>query len=99
MAELVGRWEVGAGADMVIRTAPGDKDISGIYGGKKQEEYKLSNSLVEIYKYENTIYAVWSCEDAGTVFSHSVAVTASDFDATDVVKILVEDIETNHPKG
>lgn len=99
MAELIGRWEVGAGADMVIRTAPGDTDISGIYGGEKQEEYKLGDSLVEIYKYENTVYAVWSCEDAGTVFSHSVAVTASDFDATEVVKTLVEDIETNHPKG
>ncbi|MBR0366515.1 MAG: copper amine oxidase N-terminal domain-containing protein [Clostridia bacterium] len=100
LAEITGLWDIGSSADIVIRTAPGDKDISGIYGGEKLEEYKLENSLVEIYRYaENTVYAVWSCEDAGTVFSHSVAVTSPDFDTIDVVKTLVEDIEKNHPKG
>lgn len=100
LAEITGLWDIGSSADIVIRTAPGDKDISGIYGGEKLEEYKLENSLVEIYRYaENTVYAVWSCEDAGTVFSHSVAVTSPDFDTIDVVKTLAEDIEKNHPKG
>ena len=100
LAELTGRWEIGAGADIVIRTAPGDKDISGIYGGEKLEEYTIENSRVEVYRYaENTVYAVWSCEDADTVFSHSVAVTSPDFDTIEVVKILVEDVEKNHPKG
>lgn len=99
MAELIGSWDVGSGADMVIRTAPGDKDISGIYGGEKQEEYTVGDTLVEIYKYEDTVYAIWACEDAGTVFSHSVAVTSDEFDTTGVVKTLVEDIEKNHPKG
>ena len=100
LAEITGYWAIGESADIVIRTAPGDKDISGIYGGEKLEEYTLEGSLVEIYRYaENTVYAVWSCEDAGTVFSHSVAVTSPDFDTIDVVKTLVEDVEKNHPRG
>ena len=100
MVELIGRWEVGAGADIVIRTAPGDTDISGIYGGEKIDEYEIENSAVEVYRYaENTVYAIWSCEDAGTVFSHSVAVTSPDFDTAEIVKALVEDVEKTHPRG
>lgn len=100
MVELQGRWEVGAGAEMVIRTMPGDTDISGIYGAEKLEEYTLGNSLVEVYRYaENTVYAVWSCEDAGVVYSHSVSVTSPDFDTIEVCKTLVKDVEENHPRG
>lgn len=100
MVEIGGRWEVGAGADIVIRTMPGDTDISGMYGGEKIEEYTLNDSLVEVYRFaENTVYAIWSCEDAGTVYSHSVAVTSPDFDTTEVCKVLVKDIEENHPRG
>ena len=98
MTELTGRWEVGEGAELVIRTAPADADISGISGGQKQEEYTFGDSLVEIYKYENTLYAIWACDDAGTVFSHSVSITTDAFDATDVLKSLVEDVES-HPRG
>lgn len=99
LAEIQAVYTVGSSADITVRTQPGDADISGIYGGEKIEEYILDNSLVEVYKLENTIYAVWSCEDAGTVFSHSVAVTALDFDATEILKGLVYDTEMFHPRG
>ena len=100
MAEIVGRWEVGAGAEIVIRTCPTDTDISGIQGAEKVEDFKLEDgTAAELYKYENTYYASWACEDAGNVISHSVAVTAEDWDPTEVVKTLANEIEDAHPKG
>lgn len=98
MAEIQALWSVGAGADVVIRTAAGDaEDISGISGGAKVEEYKLEDgTAVTVYKYENTVYAVWTDADK---LNHSVAVTAEDWDPTEVVKTLVEDVNTNYPKG
>ena len=100
MAELQGTWDVGSGAEMVIRTMPGDTDISGITGGEKIGEEQINGSLVEFYRYaENTVYAVWTCDDAGTLYSHSVAVTSPDFDTLEVCKTLVKDIEDTHPKG
>ena len=87
--------------EVTVRTQPGDTDISGITGGVKVEEYTIDNSLVEIYTYEDITYAVWSCED-GTIISNSVAVKSADMKADDakaLVKTLVEDVETNHPRG
>ena len=81
--------------DITVRTQPGDADISGISGGTKVEDYKVADSAVEIYTYDKTTYAIWSCEDAGTVMSHSVAVT----EVNALVKALVDDVETNHPRG
>ena len=87
--------------DITVRTQPGDADISGISGGTKVEDYKVADSAVEIYTYNKTTYAIWSCEDAGTVMSHSVAVTENETvtDVNALVKILVDDVETNHPRG
>lgn len=100
MAEIQGRWEVGSSADIVIRTMPGDTDISGITGGEKIAEEQVNGSLVEYYRYaENTVYAVWTCDDAGTLYSHSVSVTSPDFDTLEVCKTLVKDVEDSHPKG
>ncbi len=100
MAEIKGLWEVGAGAEIVIRTMPGDTDISGITGGEKLSEEKIGDSMVEFYRYaENTVYAVWTCDDAGTLYSHSVSVTSPDFDTIEVCKTLVKDVEDHHPKG
>ena len=100
MAEIVGRWEVGAGGELVIRTCPADTDISGIDGAEKVEDFKLEDgTAAELYKYENTYYASWACEDACNVISHSVAVTAEDWDPTEVVKTLANEIEDAHPKG
>ena len=100
MAEISATWDVGSGADVVIRTMPGDTDISGVYGGEKIGEEQMDGSLVEFYRFaENTVYAVWTCDDAGTLYSHSVSVTSPDFDTIDVCKTLVKDVETNHPKG
>ena len=84
-----------------VRTQPGDADISGISGGTKVEDYKVADSAVEIYTYNKTTYAIWSCEDAGTVMSHSVAVTENETvtDVNALVKTLVDDVETNHPRG
>lgn len=99
LAEIQAIWSVGAGADVVIRTEPADADISGISGGKKVEEYNLEDgTLVEIYKYANTVYAVWSSEDAA-VYSFSVSVTAEDWDPTEVVKTLVGEVIAAHPVG
>ena len=87
--------------DITVRTQPGDSDISGISGGTKVEDYKVADSAVEIYIYDKTTYAIWSCEDAGTVMSHSVAVTENETvtDVNALVKALVDDVETNHPRG
>ena len=87
--------------DITVRTQPGDADISGISGGTKVEDYKVADSAVEIYTYDKTTYAIWSCEDAGTVMSHSVAVTENETvtDVNALVKALVDDVETNHPRG
>ena len=100
MAEIQGTWDVGSSAEIVIRTMPGDTDISGITGGEKIGEELIDGSMVEFYRYaENTVYAVWTCDDAGTLYSHSVSVTSPDFDTIDVCKTLVKDIEATHPKG
>ena len=79
MAEFLCFWSIGSGADVTIRTEPGDTDISGIYGGEKVDEYTVGDSLVEVYRYEDTLYAIWACEDV-TVYSHSVAITTPDWD-------------------
>lgn len=65
------------------------------------QDYKVADSAVEIYTYDKTTYAIWSCEDAGTVMSHSVAVTENETvtDVNALVKALVDDVETNHPRG
>lgn len=100
MAEIIYTSEDGK-TEVTVRTQPGDIDISGITGGVKAEEYIINDSLVEIYTYEDMTYAVWSCQD-GTIFSNSVAVKSADLSADDakaLVKILVEDVETNHPRG
>ena len=100
MAEIIYTSEDGK-TEVTVRTQPGDTDISGITGGVKAEEYIINDSLVEIYTYEDMTYAVWSCQD-GTIFSNSVAVKSADLSADDakaLVKILVEDVETNHPRG
>ena len=75
--------------------------FAGISGGTKVEDYKVADSAVEIYTYDKTTYAIWSCEDAGTVMSHSVAVTENETvtDVNALVKALVDDVETNHPRG
>ena len=100
MAEIQGEWAVGAGGEFVIRTCPTDTDISGVYGATKVEDFKLEDgTAAELYKYENTVYAIWACEDAGVVYSHSVAVTAEDWDPTEVVKTLANEVEDTHPKG
>ena len=100
MAEIVGRWEVGAGGDLVIRTCPTDTDISGVYGATKVEDFTLEDgTAAELYKFENIVYASWACEDAGNVISHSVAITAEDWDPTEVVKQLANEVEEIHPKG
>lgn len=87
--------------DITVRTQPGDADISGISGGVKVDDYKAGDLEVEIYTYDKTTYAVWSCEDTDTVYSHSVAVTEKEAfsDVNALVKILVSDVETNHPRG
>ena len=87
--------------DITVRTQPGDADISGISGGTKVEDYKVADSAVEIYTHDKTTYAIWSCEDAGTVMSHSVAVTENETvtDVNAIVKALVDDVEINHPRG
>ena len=65
------------------------------------QTFRVYRAAVEIYTYDKTTYAIWSCEDAGTVMSHSVAVTENETvtDVNALVKALVDDVETNHPRG
>jgi hypothetical protein len=86
---------------ITVRTAIGDSDISGIFGGEEIDAYTLNESLVQIYKYENTVYALWTCSNAGVMYSHSVAVDLKDsesFDVESLIKTVAEDVE-NHPIG
>ena len=100
MAEIVGRWEVGAGGDLVIRTCPTDTDISGINGGQKVEDFKLEDGTdAQLWKYENTVYAFWANVNDGTAISYSVAITAEDWDPTEVVKTLANEVETGNSEA
>ncbi len=86
--------------NITVRKQPGDADISGISGGTKVEEYTVGNSLVEVYSLDNTVYAVWSSEDE-TIYSNSVAVSgdAKTDVMTEILKTIVQDVETNSAKG
>jgi len=102
MTEIIYSFKDDGGeAEVAIRKMPGDTDISGISGGTKIEDCQIEGSAVEIYKYEDTTYAIWSCEDV-TVYSHSVTVettTMSEENVIDFVKALVESVEQEYPKG
>ncbi len=102
MTEIIYSFKDDGGeAEVAIRKMPGDTDVSGISGGTKIEDCQIKGSAVEIYKYEDTTYAIWSCEDV-TVYSHSVTVkttTMSEENVIDFVKALVESVEQEYPKG
>lgn len=49
--------------DSVLRMSKGDKNNSGIYGGKIFEETTISGLEIKIYKYENIEYAIWMKDD------------------------------------
>lgn len=89
-------------ADVTVRMMPGDTDISGISGGEKLEEIKTDEYWAEIYKYKDLTYAIWSCEDADTVYSRCVIIETTTMNENDVkafIKTLIEDVEENYPKG
>lgn len=87
-------------SEVTVRTARfsdmGMKDISGIYGGSELETYKLNDSEVAINRYEDTLYAVWTCVDVGEEYAHCVTLTNG---TSDELKALVQDTEDNHPRG
>ena len=96
LAEIQARWEVGSSADIIIRTAPGEKDISGIFGGNKVEDFNLADgTTASLYEFENTVYAVWTSVKNDVQLSHCVAVTADDWDTTEVTKQLADEVESN----
>lgn len=106
MTEIIYSYEKdGFKAEIVVRAAPGDTDISGINGGEKYGEgYLLEESYVDIYKSEDTLYATWSTDIP--LISHSAAVipvNESDNTSEEIIKKLLDDIVeqeiTNFPKG
>lgn len=106
MTEVVYSYEKdGFAAEICVRTAPGDADISGIYGAEKHGEgYLLEESYVDIYKYEDTLYATWSSPNP--LISHAVTVkpvNVSDDTSSEVIeKLLNEIVEQEHanfPRG
>lgn len=60
----------------------GDSDVSGIYGGEEIKKESIGGSNITIYKYEDTIYALWKDRE----FSYSYAMLNQD------EKALYEDI-------
>lgn len=102
MSEILYSYEKdGIKAEICVRTAPGDADISGVYGAEEQNESYLSyESLVDIYKSENILYAVWSTPIP--VISHSVSIkceNVSDEDMESLLKSVVEEVNKNFPRG
>lgn len=95
LVELPGYWAVGPGYELNIRTAPGDTDISGISGAEKVETYNIDGNgpFVQVGTLGDIIYAVWTSEAKGTVFSHSVALTQDETDLSELLKTIVADYE------
>jgi hypothetical protein len=87
-------------SDVNIRTALRNTvdtdDISGIYGGEELEEYKLNQSTVTIYRYNDTLFACWICGSGEVAYVHSASLTNG---TADELKNIVEDTEDNHTKG
>lgn len=55
----------------------GDSDVSGIYGGELVKKESIGGVSVTIYKYEDTIYALWKDNE----FSYSYAMFNQDENA------------------
>lgn len=56
--------------DSTIRISKGQEDNSGIHGATLKETKKINDTNVEIYKFNDTIYAVWKNEKNSYVFSY-----------------------------
>ena len=53
-----------------IRISKGQDDNSGIYGATLKEMRKINGTNVEIYEFDDTIYAVWKDEKNSYAFSY-----------------------------
>lgn len=56
--------------DSTIRISKGLDDNSGIHGATLKETKKINDTNVEIYEFDDTIYAVWKDEKNSYVFSY-----------------------------
>ena len=56
--------------DSTIRISKGQDDNSGIYGATLKEMRKINDTNVEIYEFDDIIYAVWKDEKNSYVFSY-----------------------------
>lgn len=95
-------------AEVTVRTAPGDADISGVMGAEKVSDFMVNESLVEVYKLDDIYYAAWTCSNVG-LMSHSVVIAGdsesfpeiyeNDTEIIRVLKDIATNLESTEPRG
>lgn len=91
-----------SGASVIISTQPGADNILSTAGRLWLETYSLDGKEVAVYQSNSSTYALWKCESFGQTFSHCVEVQSyglSEEDTRNFLKSVVENFETNHPRG
>lgn len=95
MSQINCRWDVGEGADFIIRVVPGT--VSGIMDTGKATEKEIfevaEGVQAQIKADDDVTFAVWYNND----FSFGVMFTNTDWDVTDVLKEVAKDINAVIP--
>ena len=95
MSQLNCRWDVGEGADFIIRIVPGT--VSGIIDtgkAKEKELFEVADGVqAQLCADEDMIYATWYNND----FSFGVMFYDTDWDPSDVIKEVAKDVNSVIP--
>lgn len=95
MSQINCRWDVGEGADFIIRIVPGTvRGIMDSKTAKEKEIFEVAEGVqAQIKSDDDVTFAVWYNND----FSFGVMFTNTDWDTTDVLKEVAKDINAIIP--
>ena len=95
IAQIDADWAVGEGARFFVRVTPGTvANIIGTGLAKDKEVFRLtSGAEAKVMEDDDVIYAVWYNND----YSFGVLIHKADWDASDVLKEIVNDVDAQYP--
>ena len=95
IAQIDADWEVGEGARFCVKVTPGTvKDIITTELAKQKEVFQLTSGVDGvIYEDDEVEFALWYNND----YSFGVLIHKGDWDATEVLKEIVNDVDAQYP--
>ena len=95
IAQIDADWAVGEGARFFVRVTPGTiPNIIGTGLAKEKEVFRLtSGAEAKVEEDDEVIYATWYNND----YSFGVLIHKGDWDASDVLKEIVNDVDAQYP--